>query len=75
MDAVEVQNISALVVESFKIDESYGQFFNGVAREPTTIFSHTSMCPAKVASGAQCNCTFSCMNFNDMIALLQQCPA
>jgi hypothetical protein len=43
MDAVKVQNISALVDESFKIDESFGQFFNGVAREPTTIFSHTSM--------------------------------
>jgi hypothetical protein len=65
MDAEEVQNISALVDQSSKVDESFGQFFDGAARDSTTIFSHTSMCPAHAASGVNCNCTFSRMNFND----------
>ena len=69
MDAEEVQNISALVEQSSKVDESVGQFFDGAARDSTTIFSHTSMCPAHVASGVNCNCTFSRMNFNDINAL------
>ena len=69
MDAEEVRYISALVYESSKVDDSFGQLFNGVARDPTTIFSHTSMCPARVAVGAHCNCTFSRMNFNEMIVL------
>ena len=65
MDAEEVQKISALVTETSKMDESFGQFFDGAARDSTTIFSHTSMCPAHAASGVNCNCTFSRMNFND----------
>ena len=69
MDAEEVRYISALVDETSKVDESFGQVFNGVARDPTTIFSHTSMCPAQVAVGAHCNCTFSSMNSNEIIAL------
>ena len=69
MDAEEVQNISALVEHSSKMDESFGQFFDGAARDSTTIFSHTSMCPAHAASGVNCNCTFSRMNFNDINAL------
>ena len=69
MDAEEVQNISALVEQSSKMDESFGQFFDGAARDSTTIFSHTSMCPAHAASGVNCNCTFSQMNFNDINAL------
>ena len=69
MDTEEVRDISALVDETSKVDESFGQVFNGVARDPTTIFSHTSMCPAQVAIGAHCNCTFSSMNLNEIIAL------
>ena len=65
MDAEEVQNISALVEQSSKMDESFGQFFDGAARDSTTIFSHTSMRPTHAASGVNCNCTFSRMNFND----------
>jgi hypothetical protein len=69
MDAEEVQKISVLVTETSKMDESFGQFFDGAARDPTTIFSHTSMCPANASSGVYCNCTFSRMNFNDINAM------
>ena len=71
MDAEEVQNISALVNESSKIEKSFGKIFNasGAVRYPTTIFSHTLMGPAHAASGVYCNCTFSRMNFNEINAL------
>ena len=69
MDAEEVQNISALVDESSKLEKSFGQFFDGAVRDPTTIYSHTSMCPAHAASGVYCNCTFSRMNFIEINAL------
>ena len=62
MDAEEVQNISALAEQSSKMDESFGQFFDGAARDSTTIFIHTPMCPAQVASGVHCDCSFSSMN-------------
>ena len=63
MDAEEVQNISALVEQSSKTDESFGQFFDGAARDSTTIFSHTPMCPAQVASSdVHYNGPFSSMN-------------
>jgi hypothetical protein len=53
----------------FKMDESFGHFFDGAARDPTTIFSNTSMFPAHAASDVNCHCTFSRMNFNDINAL------
>ena len=69
MDEEEVHNISALLEQSAKMNESFGQIFDGAARDSTTIFSHTSMCPAHAASGVHCNCTFARMNFNDINAL------
>ncbi len=59
MDAADVQTISALVEQSSKMDESFGQIFDEAARDSTTIFSHISMCPANAASGVYCNCTFA----------------
>ena len=50
MDAEEVQKLSALVNESSKMEESFGQHFDGAARDPTTIFIHTTMCPAHTDS-------------------------
>ena len=69
MDAEEVRKLSALVDETSKMEESFGQHFDAAARDPTTIFMHTSMCPAHADSGVHCNCTFSRMNFNDITAL------
>ena len=69
MDEEEVNNISALLEQSAKMNESFGQIFDGAARDSTTIFSHTPTCPAQVASGVYCNCSFSSMNLNEIIAL------
>ena len=38
MDEEEVHNISALLEESAKMNESFGQIFDGSARDSTTIF-------------------------------------
>ncbi len=63
MDEEEVHNISALLEQSAKMNESFGQIFDGAARDSTTIFSHTPMCPAQVASSdVHYNCPFSSMN-------------
>ena len=39
MDAEEVQNISTLMEQSSKMDTSFGQFFDGAARDSTTILN------------------------------------
>ncbi len=69
MDEEEVHNISASLEQSAKMNESFGHIFDGAARDSTTIFSHTPMCPAQVAGGVHCDCSFSSMNLNEIIAL------
>ena len=64
MEAEDKESLAALAKESTQKNESFGQTFNGAARDPSVIFRHNSGCFAQPEF--HCNCTFARMNFIEM---------
>ena len=67
MDAHEIQNLSALVGDTIRADDSIGKLFDAAVRDPAIIFGHISGC--SLESGLNCNCSFARMNYNELSAL------